>query len=404
VDNPRRVGYSLGTISNNDIDEFILPSLIEDKGGEIKGFTGAFVSAKYKQRGWEWINQIEINKWSKEKIGIFLSYLPCSNETWDYVTSILGEHEDEYWKRASVFPYNEKNNWGYAIEKLIKYKRPNAAIKCLSVIIHKQKSVNETLAIKALLDAISTEEPLHEFDSYNTIEVISALQNNPELNPDDLFRIEWAYLPILSGPSKNASPKILEQKLASEPEFFCELIRFVYCSKNKPKKKKETSEQDEAITTNIWHLFREWKIIPGMDRESNFSPEQFQEWLKTVKTNCEQSGHFDAAMFTLGESLIHSPSDPDGLWIHKTVAEALNSEDTNRLRRGYYLGIVNSRGAYCVDPTGKPEKELAAKYRQQAEEIENAGFHRFASTLRDLAKNYEEQAKKVIEEHNNDIN
>ena len=87
------------------------------------------------------------------------------------------------------------------------------------------------------------------------------------------------------------------------------------------------------------------------------------------------------------------------LWIHKAVAEALNSEDAEPLRRGYYLGIVNSRGVYCVDPTGKPEKELAAKYRQQAEEVENAGFHRFASKLRDLAKNYEEQAKQIIEEH-----
>ncbi|MGD9110589.1 MAG: hypothetical protein PVG93_06570, partial [Phycisphaerales bacterium] len=293
-------------------------------------------------------------------------------------------------------------DWDYAVEKLIEYRRPNAAITCLNTILYKKKKINSDLAVKALLEAVTTEEPIYTFDVHGTVKVIKALQDNPEVSPNDLFSIEWAYLQILTGPGNSGTPEFLEQKLAAEPDFFCELIRRIYRSKNEPEIRKETTEQEKAIATNAWRLLKEWKRIPGMDSERNLSPQQFQKWLQEVKTKCEESGHFDVAMITLGEALIYSPSDPDGLWIHKTVAEALNSEDGDPLRRGYYLGIVNSRGAHWVDPTGKPEKELAAKYRQQAEEVENAGFHRFASKLRDLAKNYEEQAKQIIEEHNNE--
>ena len=69
------------------------------------------------------------------------------------------------------------------------------------------------------------------------------------------------------------------------------------------------------------------------------------------------------------------------------------------MRNGFDIGILNSRGAHFVDPTGKPEKELAAKYRQQAEDVENAGYFRFADTLRRLAVTYEDEAKRIIENH-----
>jgi hypothetical protein len=97
--------------------------------------------------------------------------------------------------------------------------------------------------------------------------------------------------------------------------------------------------------------------------------------------------------------LINYIPDPSGLWIHKALVQALNAEDAEKMRHGFSIGIYNSRGVHCVDPTGKPEKELATKYRQQAEEVENAGYYRFAITLRNLADSYEHEAKQIIEEH-----
>ncbi|NMB13433.1 MAG: hypothetical protein GX977_14245, partial [Firmicutes bacterium] len=42
-----------------------------------------------------------------------------------------------------------------------------------------------------------------------------------------------------------------------------------------------------------------------------------------------------------------------------------------------------------------PEKELAEHFRQKAEEVENAGYHRLVQTLRDLASAYEREAERI---------
>jgi len=397
VEASRSVGYSLGVVSESDVDRFVLPDFLGAEDGKIKEFAELFVFAKYKTRGREWVDQLDTEKWSKEKIGIFLSHLPSAKETWDYVTKLLGEHEVEYWKRVPAYPY-EEDNLDYAIAKLIEHKRPNAAITCLYLGLHKQKLLNKDLAIKALLDARSTKEsPNNMFDAYHTAEVIKALQDNPETNEADLFQIEWAYLPILTGPGKNASPKLLEQKLASEPDFFCELIQRLYRSKNETESPKESTEQQKIIAQNAWRLFEDWSILPGTLRDENFSADNFNIWLEHVKTKCEQSGHLEVAMITVGKVLMHYIPDPDGFWIHNAIAEALNAEDADDIRHGFYIEILNSRGAHFVDPTGKPEKELAAKYRKQADEVENASYYRLAKTFRDLADSYEHEAQRIID-------
>ncbi len=61
--------------------------------------------------------------------------------------------------------------------------------------------------------------------------------------------------------------------------------------------------------------------------------------------------------------------------------------------------IFNSRGVHTVDPSGKPELELSEKYRKQVDDVENAGYQRLASTLRDLANSYASEARRIIDEH-----
>ena len=72
----------------------------------------------------------------------------------------------------------------------------------------------------------------------------------------------------------------------------------------------------------------------------------------------------------------------------------------DELRDGFRTGTYNSRGIHEVDPSGKPERELAEQFRNKAEEIENAGFQRFAVTLRGLADDYDRKAERIIAEHN----
>ena len=104
-------------------------------------------------------------------------------------------------------------------------------------------------------------------------------------------------------------------------------------------------------------------------------------------------------MSQLGQVLIYAPPDPDGLWIHATVAEALNAKDAEEMRRGFHTGIFNSRGVVTVVPSGAPEDELAEKYKAKADKVETAGFHRLATTMRSLAETYTRKAERIRKEH-----
>lgn len=100
--------------------------------------------------------------------------------------------------------------------------------------------------------------------------------------------------------------------------------------------------------------------------------------------------------------LIYCPPDTNGLWINHTVADALNARDAEDMRNGFHTGIINSRGAHWVDPTGQQELDLAEQYRQKAEDVENAGYQRFATTLRSISESYIREAERVVSEHKRD--
>ena len=231
-------------------------------------------------------------------------------------------------------------------------------------------------------------------DADEIVEIIKALQNDPGTNPDDLSRVEWAYLQLLDQ-HRDASPKLLGHRLANEPGFFCEVIRLVFRSKKEERSTEEATEERRSLATNAYRLLSEWRTSPGCRKDGTYDGDALTAWLDAVKKECSDTGHLEIAMTMVGHALIHVPADPDGLWIHRSVAAALNAKDAGDMRDGFLTELFNSRGTHWVDPTGKPERELADKYRVQAEAVEGAGYHRLATTLRELAGSYEREAEGV---------
>lgn len=312
----------------------------------------------------------------------------------------MGKSQGEYWLKTNASSYRAEGNLTFAIDKLIEYGRPYTAIDCLATMLHLNQPINVEQCVRALLSALSSSEPFNSMSSYNIVELITMLQESFEILPDDLFKVEWAYLRLLDGyHDHEAKPKYLEYCLASDPEFFCQVIRLVYRSNKSNVDEDELSEATKAIATNAWHLLYEWRTPPGIQKDGSFNDDYFLSWLQRVNEICTQSGHLEVALIKFGEVLIHSPADINGLWINHTVADALNARDSDDMRSGFKTGIFNSRGVYTVDPTGNPERELAKQYRQKAEEVENAGYQRFAGTLRSIAEFYDREAESVIINH-----
>src|SRR5690606_25276322 len=276
--------------------------------------------------------------------------------------------------------------------------RPHAAINCLERMLHSKSAIDPQQCVRALLGALKSSEPNHAMDSYHMVQLIKHLQSDSAVSDDDLFRVEWAYLPLLNQLDGN-KPVFLHRKLANEPDFFCEVIQLIYRSNKEGDKTDEPSEEQKAIATNAYRLISEWSRPPGQMDDESFDAEHFRNWIEKVKVSCAESGHLEPALIHIGEVLLYAPQDEDGLWIHRAAADALNSRDSEKMRRGFHSASFSSRGVHWVDPTAKPEKELADRYRQKAEDVENANFHRLARTLRDLSETYDREAERIISEH-----
>ena len=301
----------------------------------------------------------------------------------------LVEGQGEYWSEANVNTYNADEELNTGIEKLIEHKRPRAAIYCLSRRLHKKQPTGPSLCVRALISVLSSAEQPYFDEGFFIVEIIKFLQESSEISSDDIFQIEWIYLSLLDR-FHDATPKSLEKRLADDPEFFCYVIGLLYRSNKTDAEQDKPSKDSETLANKAWQLLNEWRIPPGTTDEGDFDGDKFKNWVRRVKEISTESGHLEVALTHIGQVLIHCPEDTDGLWINRAVAEELNAQDAEIMREGYEIAWFNSRGPYHTDPTGNQERELADKFRQKADDVEDAGFWRLAACLKNLAKRYDQ--------------
>ena len=398
VKSPRHVGHFLGRVSNLDIDAVLLPEYLVTGNHKLSSFTSAYVWSRYYTNNWLWVDRLDKSGWNSEQIGQFLSCLPFIKETWERVAKYLGNEEKIYWLKTNASPYQTNGELDFAIDKLIEYGRPYAAINYLHGMHLHNRPINVSQCVKVLLTALSSSESYDSMSTYSIVELIEFLQTSSEVSQDELFRVEWGFLPLLDG-LHGATPKLLENRLASDPEFFCEVIQLMYRSKKTGVVPSKQYKNSEALATRAWQLLYKWCIPPGTREDGSFDDAQFTSWLQHVKEICRESGHLEVALIDVGKVLINCPPDKNGLWINCTVAKALNARDAEDMRDGFHSGIINSRAVYSIDPTAKPELELAQQFREKAGDVENAGYQRFATTLRDLSEFYIQEAKWIVAEY-----
>ncbi len=393
-----QVGIALDTISDTSIEQQLIPDFLLTNNQKQKNMLEAFINCRYKKSGIAWVDNFDKLRWSKEQVAAFFMYLPFMKEIWDRVNFCLDQDEKLYWENVDARWY-DKNEFGdYAVNKLLQYKRPLAAIDLLYGMLCMGYEIDVSQCIDVLVSSINNKDDTGYASIYHIEKIIGFVQKNITDNTDVLIGIEFAYIKVLQSGS-GLKPKITMLKMSKEPSFFCDIIKLIYRSKSDIEPYKEPTENERKVASNAWSLLHIWDIVPGTQDDGTFDAEKFNAWLGEVKSLCEKSGHLDIALNKIGEVLIHAPTDPSGLWIHKTVAAALDEYDNEIMRSGYSVACYNSRGVFSPDPEGAQEKALADKYNKKAEDVENAGYIHFASTLRKRAKGYELESKRAADEY-----
>ncbi len=398
VESPSHVGAALGSFDKPEIDQQLLPNHLLSNDEIKEGFIENFVWGRFQNKGWGWADAIDKSGWSKEQICKFLVFLPFIGETWKRARQWLNGDEGLYWKSANVNPYQTEDDLIPAIDKLLEFGRPVAAIGCLYGRIYEQLPLDIERSITALSQAVSSNEEKNTLGFTHLTDLIAALQDDPATPSEEMCHIEWKYLPLLRHNTRTR-PKFLHRKLSSDPDFFCEIISFIYRSKDDPKEGVEPDDDKRAIATNAWHLLHDWGRTPGIQDDGNFSGEKYIKWFNEAKELCEKTGRLDIALIEIGKVLYYTPEDPDGFWINKTVLPIIDDRSAEPLRDGFRNEIFNSRGVHWIDPTGKPERELAEAWRQKANAVDNEAYPRFAAVLRKIAESYDCDAERIISDH-----
>jgi len=396
VDTPWLAGLALGSVEGIDIDTQILPAFLDSDDRSLSGFCGGFVKGRFYRDSWSWVDSIDVSTWKSSQKGIFLSYLPFTQEAWDRSTRLLGKDEFQYWSRTTANAHEAKTNVTYAIDRLIEYGRAFAAVRCLSIMLFKKERLDWDQVVRVLDAGLHSTESPNTLDVHSAVEAIKALQKSNAPSPADLMRIEWAYLPILDE-HYGVSPKFLNQRLAMDPEFFCEIIRMVFKSTNEAADNVIPDSDRASRAKNAYQLLDGWKTPPGTLPDGGFDGKALHGWIERVRYICAKSGHLKIAEQRIGHVLRYAPPDSDDLWIHRSVAEELNAKEADQMRIGFRVELFNSRGV-TVSTGGKAEIDLASDYRRQAEQLEEHGYHRLAQTMRDLASEYDYMAEQEAAE------
>lgn len=392
VESAEKVGVAFAHIANDEHDQIFLPSFLDSQVQSKKLFATGYIRSRYHLVGPDWLNGLNIETWPTELQCEFLFNLPFEIEIWEKAEKLLGKEVKNYWGRVNANPFATQSTLLPAIESLINYDRPILALDCISAHSHLKKEFLREQAIKAL-SGTSSNETLHSMDVHNVTEIIKKLQDDPQVHEDDLFKIEWRYLPLLKE-DFNAKPKVLEKRLSQNPSLFIKAVQLIYRSTNSTSEIVE-DESQKNMASNAFKLLHYWKRPPGKQDDGSFSGEALLKWFEEAKQKSIESGHYEVAMTHLGRVLYYGGSDPDGLWIHQSIAELLDKKENDHIRRGFSSEIYNSRGVHAIDPSGTEERILADSWRRRADEIEKLGFIHFASSLKELANSYDREAERV---------
>lgn len=320
---------------------------------------------------------------------------PFQASTWRLLDSYDEDIRAGYWK--DVPPSRGRHTPAELtelIDRLLEVRRPRAAFYA----VHMSFKDIETSRLKRLLRDVATvdTEPAGHFqlDRYYISEGLTSLDGRPGVSVDEMAQLEFFFIAALDH-GEHGIPN-LERLIAQSPAAFVQAVALVYKRSDEGEDPPEWSiknpEQRAVVASAAYDLLNQMKRIPGTDDNREINEAALATWLREVRRLCRKYARADVGDLHLGKLLAKSPEGENGTWPCKPVCEALEEIVSLKIRRGFYIGVYNSRGIHSRAKGGAQERELAAKYRAWAERL-YFDYPYVGGVLEDIAENYERDAR-----------
>lgn len=355
-----------------------------------------FVSNQYSYKNKDWITN-------------FLLGLPFCQNTFKILNQADKEVTETYWKKVNRYYLSHKDlgmiNW--VVEQLLINGRALNALDATRAFYGSshEVSLNCSLLVNvlkkiAVINSQNNEQSTTEVEQmsttqardHNILRAIEYIYEQGQLSREEVFNIEWIYLPLLKyNRLEPAKPIYLEKEILDNPEFFVYILSLIF----NPNDEEELSAASKKIRAEkVWLLLSLIAGIPGQQQNS-IDSEKLREWIYKAREQLEKLGILQIGDSHIGTILSNSPIGTDGIWPHEAIRDLIEELKNPVLEDAFKTGKLNLRGGTTRLPFdgGKQERDLANKFHNLGEKL-TLRWPRTSEILRCLERSYEHDANK----------
>lgn len=404
VKEPHEFGLTLGHFYKTDgLTELVLNLLLEPEDDKfISGYLQGMQSARGEEGTIEYLEGLKYHLTDKELTAV-LHYLFPSPQLFAFVETTTEPVQKEYWTKYSYGSFSHfDDNSSYVLNKMVSVGR---SLDALTGSWHMVKDMPTELLQDLLMGSIKCSMDINgpidvlAFESY-----LEELHKRCDADKDKLMALEWFFVPLLRHSSSKDIVRLLFEKLQKEPEFFVELLTYMFKPEDEIEdetdEKEDSNQVDENNAIRAFYLFREWRMIPGVDDNGVIDGNELRSWIEKALQLAKGVDREKFVYVQLGEVFAKYPECNDNPnWPPKELFAIMEELNSDVLFRNYSTGMFNKRGFTTRGgyDGGDIERDNAAYFEDLKSQCLPLYPH-VAKVFGNLVDQYQQMAKEMDDE------
>lgn len=397
-------GYALADVISKQEDIFTISKCLYDEESKIT-FVHSFIYRKSIKEGFDWVkvlfSDLQEKGYSHQALSNILIPINQNQELWDFISTLNEEIQNLYWQNVRPHFYHISDaEKVFGVEMLLIHKRFFSAIDIAS---HFPKVIPTNL-LAEMLQRAGTEESSEtiRFKGYEIERIFEEIDNREDIEKSTLIQLEWLYLPILDSYGTRRNPINLEEELANNPDFFIDVLKWIYLPKYKTLLEEErkgiSDEVIESRAKQSYHLLNSWKKIPGMKDDNSIDEVELKSWIDKVHELAKGVSRLEVADMQIGKVLAQYPENiPE--WPQETIFKIIEEINSDSIKSNYSSALFNKRGSSSrgAFDGGDIEREKAAYFEKLEKDFKNK-YPNVAEIFKRLCDGYLLDAKRMDDE------
>lgn len=349
VKEPHEFGQTLGHFYETEgLTELVFNLLLEPEDDKfVCGYLQGMESARGEEETIEYLEGLKYRLTDKE-LSAVLHYLFPSPQLFAFVETTKEPIQKEYWTKYSYGSFGHyDDNSAYVLNKMVSVGRSlDALIGSWHMVKDMPTELLQNLLMRSIQCSMEINGPIDilAFESY-----LEELHRREDADKDKLIALEWFLVPLLRHSSSKDIVRLLFEKLQKEPEFFVQLLTYLFRPENEkeeePDGKADSKPADENNAIRAFYLFREWRMIPGVDKNGVIDGNELRNWIEKALRLAKEVDREKFVYVELGEVFAKYPESKDNPnWPPKELFAIMEKLNSDVLFRNYSTGMFNKRG------------------------------------------------------------